>query len=285
LLNRIKLGCLLFLLSFLLASTSVAAALTSAEIDQKSINLLLAKLGVVALIDGIPDILKHGLVQKQQEQGIAKSQYRDNVTKIVNAYFSKEKLLNDVSARLMKTKLSPQFQNARYQSVLKLLTSNISVKLLALKDDARTSEAASEIQKLAALHDRTPLPKQRLLLLESYDNAAADTEFFVATQALSIDAILKITHAFRVINNKKVLPEKNQNVLSSTYQLLLRPSRYTTMMTLQYMFKQSSEQDIKQYILIYRQKQLQWLLQNTMLALSDVMQTATQQALDRIKKL
>lgn len=253
-----------------------------AEDGQKNIRELLTKFGITALVADIPITIKNGLLQKEEEKGIKKKVALEKVSKIVNENYSSEIILDSILARLMKTELSTEFQNARYDSIQKLLTSESALKLVALKEKSRSTEAAEEIKKIALQHEDNPMEKARLQLLESFDNAAADTEFSIAAQALSIEAILKITNTTEVAESKKPQNESNQDVLSSTYELLLRPSKYTTMMTLQYTFKPVSDDELKQYILIYRQKQVQWLLQNVMVALSGTMQDATNKAIQKI---
>ena len=245
LLNMIKTGPLLFFITTTLLSINPCVAATASVTDeQKNIKVLLTKLGIATLVGDIPTTMKNGVLQKQQEKGIEKSQYDKKVSMVVNDYFASEKILDDIAARLMKTKLSPQYQNARYDSIQKLLNSTSAAKLVALKQKSRSSAAVNEIKKLAAQHEDNPLAKERLQLFESFDNAAAETEFSIAVQALSIDAILKINNAADSVESKKQQNVAKQDVLSSTYELLLRPSRYTTMMTLQYMFDASSDEEI-----------------------------------------
>lgn len=273
---------LLFVIIFLSFNIALIAPVYAEE-EQKNIRELLTKFGITALVGDIPITIKNGLLQKQQEKGSEKKAYLEKVSKIVTENYSSAKILDSISARLMKTKLSTEFQSARYDSIQKLLSSDSGLKLVALKEKSRSGEAVEEIKKIAVQHEDNPMEIARMQLLESFDNAAAETEFSIAAQALSIDAILKITSATEAANSNKPQSESKPDVLSSTYGLLLRPSKYTTMMTLQYMFKPISDEELKQYILIYRQKQVQWLLQNVMVALSDTMQDATNKAIQRIK--
>ncbi len=253
-----------------------------AEDGQKNIRELLTKFGMTALVAAIPITIKNGLLQQEQEKGIKKKVALEKVSKIVNENYSSEIILDSILARLMKTELSTEFQSARYDSIQKLLNSESALKLVALKEKSRSAKAVEEIKKIALQHEDNPMKEARLQLLESFDNAAAETEFSIAAQALSIEAILKITNAAEAAESKKSQNESNQDVLSSTYELLLRPSKYTTMMTLRHTFEPVSDEELKQYILIYRQKQVQWLLQNVMVALSDTMQDATNKAIQKV---
>jgi len=266
---------------FFVSLSFVPLSSASAENEQQNIGALLTKLGIAALIEDIPVTIRKGLIQKQQEKGVEQKLYIEKVSKIVTENFSSEIILNSITVRLMKTKLSAEFQKARYDSIQKLLNSQGALKLIALKEKSRSIEAVEEIKKIASQHDDNPLKKMRLQLIESFDNASAQTEFSIATQVLSIDAVLKISNATDAAD-KHEQSKKNQNMLSMTYELLLRPSKYSTMMTLRHTFKPVTDDELKGYILIYRQKQLQWMLQNVMAALSDTMQDATEKVVREI---
>jgi len=279
--NKIKSGVSILVAAIFISLSFVPLSSANAENEQENIGALLTKLGIVALIEDIPVTIRKGLIQKQQEKGIEKKLYIEKVSKIVTENFSSKIILNSITARLTKTKLSAEFQKARYDSIQKLLNSQSALKLIALKEKSRSIEAVEEIKKIASQHDGNPLEKTRLQLIESFDNASAQTEFSIATQVLSIDAVLKISNATDAAG-KHEKSKKKQDMISMTYELLLRPSKYSTMMTLRHTFKPVTDDELKGYILIYRQKQLQWMLQNIMVALSDTMQDVTEKVVREI---
>jgi len=251
------------------ASSSLAAA--SQPINNVIIAIL-DELGIVDLVNNIPKTMQDGFAQKQQEQGVKHSDYNKKMSYVVEAFFTREKILDMVSTRLQS-----RFKASRLETIKRLLDSPTASEFISIKKNARSTDGIEAIKALAVLHEDLSLDSERLKLYEAFDNATADTEFYVASQALSIDAIYRITNAFT-----KQQPVAGSDLLSSTYMLLLRPSKYTTMMTYQYMFENSSIENIKKYTQIYRQKQMQVLLEQVMIALTAAMQDASEMAIKEV---
>jgi len=262
---------LLFAVLFFAVGTSAVAEAQQADIQKITLSIL-DDLGIVDLVNNIPKTMQDGLVQKQQEQGIKRSDYNKKISHVVDTYFARDKILNFIT-----TDLQSQFKVSRLTTIRRLLDSPASRELIKLKSNARSPQGIEAIKELAVQHEDSSLDKERLSLYEALDNAAADTEFYIATQALSIDSIYRINNA---INKQQAAA--GTDLLSSTYGLLLRPSKYTTMMSYQYMFANSSVEEIKQYTLIYRQKQMQVLLGRIMTGLSAAMQDASEKAIREI---
>lgn len=274
--NRFLMPCracrgLLFVALFFTVSTSVAADAQQADIQKVTLSIL-DDLGIVDLVNNIPKTMQDGLVQKQQEQGVKRSDYNNKISRVVDRYFARDKILDFLSGDLRS-----QFKASRLTTIRRLLDSPASSELIKLKIKARSPQGIEAIRELALLHEDSSLDKERLSLYEAFDNATADTEFYIATQALSIDSIYRINNA---INKLQAAP--GTDLLASTYELLLRPSKYTTMMTYQYMFANSSSEEIKKYTLIFRQKQMQVLLGRIMTGLSAAMQDASEKAIREI---
>ena len=262
---------LLFAVLFFAVSTSVVAEAQQADIQKVTLSIL-DDLGIVDLVNNIPKTMQDGLVQKQQEQGVKRSDYNKKISRVVDRYFARDKILDFIS-----TDLQSRFKASRLTTIRRLLDSPAASELIKLKIKARSPQGIEAIRELAVLHEDSSLDKEHLSLYEALDNATADTEFYIATQALSIDSIYRINNA---LNKPQAAP--GTDLLSSTYGLLLRPSKYTTMMTYQFMFANSSVEEIKQYTLIYRQKQMQVLLGRIMSGLSAAMQDASEKAIREI---
>ncbi len=271
LMTRFACRGLLFAALFFAVNASVVAEAQQADIQKVTLSIL-NDLGIADLVNNIPKTMQDGLVQKQQEQGIKRSDYNKKISRAVETYFARDKILDFIS-----TDLQSQFKVSRLMTIRRLLDSPASSELIKLKIKARSPQGIEAIRELAVLHEDSNLEKERLSLYEAFDNATADTEFYIATQALSIDSIYRINNA---INKQQAAP--GTDLLGSTYGLLLRPSKYTTMMTYQYMFANSSLEKIKQYTLIYRQKQMQVLLGRIMTGLSAAMQDASEKAIKDI---
>lgn len=261
----------------LLTSANMVSAAEQAPENKKLIEDLLADLGIVSYLNDIPKIMQDGLNQRQQERqerGESSRDYIDQLSPVVKQYFSRQQILAHVSASLAQL-----LKEERYTTLKRLFASPRVKNLMATKESMRSVEAIEAIKNLATEHEDRNIKKYRLDLIDEFDNATAETEFFVAVQALSIESILKLSNAYSVKIDKKTLPGIKGDVLSSTYGMLLRPSKYNTMMTFRHMFRNNDDDDIKQAIAVYRQPQVQWLLQNTMVALSAAIQDATTNAI------
>ena len=266
---------------FLLLFSFIPAVATSASENEKGLaEDLLVLSGMMQIIDDIPVIMKAAIEQKKQEKqsrGEPVKKYLQLMEPAIKKYFSREALLKNITGNL-----DPLLKGQRPAALKKLLSSTLAKQILEMKRLSRSEKNITAIKNMAADHETENINKERLALLEEFDNATADTEFYVAVQALSIESILKLNNAYSVKTTNKSLPGLNADVLSSTYNLLLRPSRYSTMMTYRHMFRDSSQGKIRQYITLYRQSHFQWLLKNTMVAISEAMNIATTRAIKDI---
>lgn len=269
---------LLLFLSLMLFT--VSSAHSADKNSRAQVEQMLAMVGILPVVEDIPVIMAAGIRQKFQEQselGADTEQFKQLVDPAVKKYFSHDAIMDKMTVRL-----APLLQGQRGEALKKLLSSSRAKKIVGMKNQSRSEKSLEAIKNVAVDHENKNIPKQRLELLEEFDNATADTEFFIAVQALSIDSILRLSNAYSLKTQNKAFEGMKKNVLASTYELLLRPSRYTTMMTYRHMFRDSSDNDIRRYIELYRQSHVQWLLQNTMVTISTVMEEATIRAVKEI---
>ena len=253
---------------------------SAVEDEKVQVEDLLLLSGMMQIIDDIPVIMNAGIEQKKQEKqsrGKPVKKYLQLVEPAIKEHFSRKAMLQNIS----KT-LDSLLNGQRPAALRNLLNSSLAKQIVEMKRASRTQKSTLAIKNMADDHDLDNISKERLALLEEFDNATADTEFFVAVQALSIESILKLNNAYSIKTTNKSISGLDGDVLSSTYNLLLRPSRYSTMMTYRHMFRDSSEGKIRQYITLYRQSHFQWLLKNTMVAISEAMNTATTRAIKDI---
>lgn len=252
-------------------SFSVAAADIGAKADL-AINALLRDLAIYDLMRDIPQTISDGLVQRQSEISSMPAEQKERLTAVSRDSFSEAALAKRVRAVLRK-----DFDESRYTTLQRLLQSPVGKRVTELKRAAYTSQATAAIHKLAKDHDAKTRDPQRMSLYSQLDDASADTEFFVAAQALSIQSLLRLVKA--ADGSGQILgQERADHMLRATYDQLLKPSKFTTTMTYLYAFQDQSADELQQYLQFYRFGDVQWFLNQVMSAMVEAMEQASVEA-------
>lgn len=229
----------------------------------EQVQTLMTQLGFDVLLADIPDVLANSIEQKQKETGEFTPQRARELNELYRRHYRPEQLLADI-ARAVEGRVSA----THLQQVANLLTSKQGQKLLALQQAATSDKAFEEIRALSRRHKEEALTPERQKLLESYDNACARTEFFVAAQALAIYGIM---HGFHELGLQAQDTSNVEAMLNLIYQQLHRPSRYTVFLTLRYTFRDVSDKELMDYVQMYRFGPMQKFLQAIMAAMQEVL--------------
>lgn len=259
-----------------LFSSSIRAADGNVKADQ-AINSLLRDLAIYELIRDIPQTILDGLEQRQSEHSAASAEHKDRLAAVTREFFTEAKLATRVRALLAK-----DYDETRYATLQRLVQSQIGKRLSETKRAALSPQAIDAIRKFAKeQHDKAPGP-ERASLYSQLDDASADTEFFVATQALAIQTVMRLANAADG-KNQDLSPEKNDLLLRTSYEQLLKPSKFTTRITYDYAFQSVSDDELKLYIEFYRFGDMQWFLGEVMEALNTAMEQATAAAEQKLR--
>lgn len=237
---------------------------------------ILSRLGIIYLLQDVPDVLANSIEQKQKETGQLTPKQAKDLQRRYRRHYQPEALLRDIV-----TKVKSGVSEAEIAQVETLLNSAEGRKLVKLRKAATAKQALDEIRALAGRHKEEALSPERQQLLEALDSAAADTEFFIATQALAIYGIM---HGFRQLGLQQQDTDNVDAMLNMIYQQLHRPSRYTVFLTLRYTFREVSDKELMDFVQIYRFAPLQKLLRVSMTAMTDVLLDRGKQVAKQLKK-
>ena len=241
-------------------------------------NALLRDLAIYELIREIPQTISDGLEQRQSEHSAVSANQKKRLIAVTREYFTEAAL-----AARVRTHLGKDYDEARYTTLQRLVQSQVGKRVSEIKRAALATQAIEAIRKYAKeQHDKAP-GLERASLYSQLDDASADTEFFVAAQALAIQALARLTHAVEV-KNQDMSPENKDVLLRSSYEQLLKPSKYTTRITYDYAFQNASDDELKLYIEFYRFGDLQWFLGKVMEAVSTAMEEATAAAEKKLRR-
>ncbi len=268
----------MLVLLFSLPMTTLSVA---AENDPKAdvaINALLRDLAIYEIIHDIPQTITDGLEQRRSEQAAITAKQRERLTATTSEYFTEAALAGRLRALLGK-----EFDEVRYATLQRLVQSQAGKRLSEIKRAALSAQATEAIRKFAKdQHDKAPGPA-RASLYSQLDDASADTEFLVATQALAIQSVARLANAADG-KSQDLTPEKKDLLLRASYEQLLKPSKFTTRITYDYAFHDLSDDDLKLFIEFYRFGDMQWFLSKVMEALNTVMEQATAEAEKKLRK-
>jgi hypothetical protein len=183
----------------------------------------------------------------------------------------------------MRTLLGKDYDEARYAALQRLVQSSGGKRLSEIKRAALSAQATEAIRKFAKdQHDKAPGPA-RASLYSQLDDASADTEFLVATQALAIQSVARLANAVDA-KSQDLTPEKKDLLLRTSYEQLLKPSKFTTRITYDYAFHNLPDDDLKLFIEFYRFGDMQWFLGKVMEALNTAMEQATAEAEKKLRQ-
>lgn len=268
---------LLMLCIVLVFSLPARAADDGSKADL-AINGLLRDLAVYELIRDIPETVNDGLEQRHNEQNATSTTRWERLTAVAHEYFTEAAL-----AARMRALLSKDYDEARYAALQRLVQSQAGKRLSGIRRAALSTQAVEAIRKFAKdQHDKAPGPA-RASLYSQLDDASADTEFLVATQALAIQSVVRLSNAAEG-KSKDLTPEKKDLLLRTSYEQLLKPSKFTTRITYDYAFKELSDDDLKLFIEFYRFGDMQWFLGKVMEALNTAVEQATAEAEKKLRQ-
>ncbi len=261
-------------LMILAAAAMVARADDSAQKIDLALTAVTRDLGMYDTIRDIPQMLNDGLTQQRSEHPLSESEklQQQRVTKVLTEKFSEREIMNRIRAELAKS-----YDSSRYATLQRLLQSPIARKVVQLKHDALSDVAIEEVRRIAREYDEKKQDKERLTILRQIDDASADTEFFVAAQALSIYVLSRMREPGDGGDQRGA-----DELLMQSYEQLIRPSRFTTTMTYLYAFKAQSTDDLRQFLDLYSFADVQWFLAKFMDSLRSVVLQMTREAEQQI---
>ena len=268
----------MLVLMFALAFSTLATAAEGGSKADVAINALLRDLAIYELISEIPQTITDGLEQRQSEHSGLSAPQKERLTAITREYFTEAAL-----AARVRNLLGNDFDETRYATLQRLVQSQVGKRVSEIKRAALSAQAVEAIRKFAKdKHDKAPGPA-RASLYSQLDDASVDTEFFVASQALAIQSVARLASAAEG-KSQDITPERKDLLLRTSYEQLLKPSKFTTRITYDYAFQGVSDDDLKLFIEFYRFGDLQWFLGKVMEALNTAMEQATAEAEKKLRK-
>lgn len=237
-----------------------------------AINALLRDLTIYDVMRDMPQTISDGLAQRQSEISTMPAEQKERLASVARDIFSEAELAKRIRAVLRK-----DYDETRYATLLRLMQSPVGKRVTELKRGAYTPQAIEAIRKLAKEHDPKTRDPQRMSLFSQLDDASADTEFFVAAQALAIQSLLRVVKAADG-SGQLMGQERASTMMRATYEQLLKPSKYTTTMTYLYAFQGQTPDDLQQFLQFYRFGDVQWFLKQVMNAMVESMEQASAEA-------
>lgn len=267
--------CRVITVAVMLASFSVSAADVGGKADL-AINSLLRDLAIYDVMRDIPQTISDGLAQRQSEISTLSTEQKERLVAVSQDIFSEGELAKRVRAVLRKN-----YDDSRYATLQRLVQSPIGKRVTELKRAAYTPQAIEAVRRLVKEHDPKTRDPQRMSLYSQLDDASADTEFFIAAQALAIQSLMRVVKAADG-SGQVMEPGRADQMLRATYEQLLKPSKYTTTMTYLHAFQSQSPDDLQQLLQFYRFGDVQWFLKQVMNAMVESVEQASAEAEKRL---
>lgn len=236
-------GNRLVLLGLALMMSLQSGLLYAEEMQVSYIRDVIKSTGVSHWVEDTVKILHSGIKHRKQERGGGEPLYL-RANQAVDKYFVVDEIITD-----MALAMADEYDARRYLMLRRLSNTLPYRQLRELREAARSDVALQEIKLLADGHKDKPIPKERTELIKQLDEVSGETEFFIAIQALNIATLLQMFESN---------PQPYNISLVSAAQQLEVPSRFTSGMTLRYAYRDTSDEELKQFIAIYENSVMTW---------------------------
>jgi hypothetical protein len=252
----------------------------NAQTPSENIDEMLELSGLRKQIEQIPAGVKSGLAQQQQraQRKLSPEEY-ERVLKILMDSYNASDLIQS-----MEDYFKEHYDHDLVSAELKILRSPLSMKLAELGTQVSTPEAQQEIQKYGQQLQSKPPPPERKALVRKLDRITGTTDF-------TVEVLVAISMAYIRVSNDNNPTEKrlNQDQLKQIADRMRRelriPVENLTTVTFLYMFRDTPDAELKDYIKLYESDTADWFNQLANAALINAITAAAEKAGNQMAKM
>jgi len=267
-------GILLTLLLSLSASAS-----DSVRPGDQDILAVMDLSGLTATIMQVPEHMQAGLQTSQQtkQSSISGTDY-GTLQKIFSDTFSAQAIKQDVVEYLGQT-----YDQGRYTSLVELLQSPLAKRMTALEVATGTPEEFQNMLHYATDLATDPPSAKRVALVAELDKVSHATEL---TATLQIETLRSMLGAFASYSPEgdSATREKMNHIVNGGREQIVTTAHQLVIVSYLYTYRDVSDEDLNNYIAIYRNTDLQWYLDTASSALVKAIENSSVAAGRRIAK-
>lgn len=256
--------------------------LAAQETDDKrqQIVALLERSGLAQLIEQVPLHIQAGIDESLQEDSDTGIPPRDIATlsDIIQQAFASEVILRDTVDHFQQ-----HYDAARLSSVMDKLGSPLAEKMMQLEVESATPSGVEKMLAFATALQDEPPPESRLQLLTELDRNSHATELTVAMQIEIFQSIMGVISAYAAQHGMPFVTEElMEQSTDMMAEQIWESAQAMTLVSYLYTYRSISDGDIRKYIDMYRDHDMQWYLALSSSALIHAMTRAMASAGDSI---
>jgi len=267
-------GILLTLLLSLSASAS-----DSVRPGDQDILAVMDLSGLTATIVQVPEQMQAGLHTSQQgNRGNISGTDYGALKKIFSDTFSAEAIKHDVVEYLGQS-----YDKNRYTSLVELLQSPLAKRMTALEVATGTPDEFKNMLQYATGLATNPPSAERVALVAELDKVSHATKL---TATLQIETLRSMLGAFASYSpgEESATKEKLNHIINDGREQIVTTAHQLVLVSYLYTYRDVSNEDLRKYIAIYRNADLQWYLDTASSALVRAIENSSFAAGRRIAK-
>jgi len=256
-----------------------ASASDSVRPGDQDILAVMDLSGLTATIMQVPEHMQAGLQTSQQtkQSSISGTDY-GTLQKIFSDTFSAQAIKQDVVEYLGQT-----YDQGRYTSLVELLQSPLAKRMTALEVATGTPEEFQNMLHYATDLATDPPSAKRVALVAELDKVSHATEL---TATLQIETLRSMLGAFASYSPEgdSATREKMNHIVNGGREQIVTTAHQLVIVSYLYTYRDVSDEDLNNYIAIYRNTDLQWYLDTASSALVKAIENSSVAAGRRIAK-
>lgn len=242
---------------WMLAAPASVVCADEAETRRDTIQAILDHSGLTAAIQQVPLFIQAGMTDSLRQQHPEMS--RDDLAAIqdlLSRSFAADVILQDTVAH-METHYDPQ----RATKVLDHLRSPLARKMTSLERASGTPDAYQAMMAYAAQLEVSPPPEDRVAVLSELDRASHATELTVTMQLEIFKSVVRVVNAYAAEQGGEFLGgDELDTAIEKMRDGVWEEAQGTTLLSFLFTYQGVSDAELRNYIRLHNDPDMQWYL-------------------------
>lgn len=238
---------------------------------EQLIDQLLAVSGMKKSLQILPAQIAGDFMQAALRSGASKDEERELETTLGDA-FPKDGFLNPVRDALRKN-----YDDQRFAHLLQLLSAPLATRMLKLEEQ---EPRAADMQNFLAQVSKSPLPPERIKLIQRMDGATQSSALLTAVTIASLEAM-----AHAAGDDCSNAAARVKGMIAQNRSQIEKSNRSTAQIMLAFTYRDVSDADLVGYVKVYEDKDARWVQDIAQAAIAGQLKRSMTQGAQGIKPI
>lgn len=227
-------------------TAKAATEKTPSATQEALVDEILELAGLTQAVDAVPAQIEQAISDPEGDYSKLPEQQRERLRGIMAEAFDPQRLLADI-----KKTMHERFAKKRYEAVRALLKSADGRRLTALEAQLAVPEVQENLRQFAADLQASPPPASRQKLIVQLDRASLTSETMLDISLASFGAVVLASGEIGQQDSKAL-----KKALAAMRERLRPVVADQTALLLLYIYRDVAEAELKNFIRLYRQKDM-----------------------------